>query len=158
MENELQEQSYPRLVMLVDDSSIDNFVNQKMIERNKFSQSTMTFTKGDKALEYLAEVDKKKSDISAVPFIIFLDLNMPLLSGFQFIEVYEKLSDFIKSRCRIIVLTSSISPYDIVKCNENKNVLTFLNKPLMKNNFEEINLLIKKQPEYHATIFSDLGV
>jgi CheY-like chemotaxis protein len=152
MESKPEEVTPPRIVMLIDDSSIDNFVNQKMIERHKFSERTVTFTKAAKAMKYLSEIDEEKKSTSEIPFIIFLDLNMPLINGFQFLEVFEQLSDFIKSRCKIVILTSSINPNDIIKCKENKNVLTFLNKPLIKNNFEEINLCLKNYPDFKSTI------
>ena len=131
-----------KLVLLIDDSSIDNFVNQKMIELNAFSEEVIAFTRATKALNYLTELDKSNKADSKIPSIIFLDLNMPIMNGIEFIKQYENLSEKIKNNCRIIILTSSINPADIDTTNNNECVLTNLNKPLMKNNFDLIDLLI----------------
>jgi CheY-like chemotaxis protein len=146
---------HSELAMLIDDSSIDNFVTQKMIHRHNFADKTIIFTKSDKALKYLSEIDEKKNNPSAVPFVIFLDLNMPTIDGTKFIELYGQFSDFIKLRCKIVVLTSSVNPKDILKCREDRNVLIFLNKPLIKNNFDEIELLLKKHPDYNSMIIQN---
>ena len=116
------------LILLVDDSNIDNFVTQKMIERNHFAKEVIAYTKAGNALKYLSDLDELKNDETPIPSLIFLDLNMPMINGFKFLEIYEKLSDFIKSRCKIIVLTSSVCPNDR-DLLENKNILAFLHKP-----------------------------
>ena len=132
------------LVLLVDDNSIDNFVNQKMIERYRFSKNVIAYTKASDALKYLSELDELKSDLKPLPSIIFLDLNMPLINGFQFLELYEKLSNFIKSKCKIVILSSSVNPNDKTLIAKNKNIISFLHKPLLNSNFQELNALLKE--------------
>lgn len=131
-----------KLVLIVDDSSIDNFVNQKMIELNKFSEKVIAFTRATKALEYLMGLDKNNLQACEIPSFIFLDLNMPIMDGHEFIKQFETLPDEIKEKCKIIVLTSSVNPFDPIIINDHKHVLTFLSKPLLKNNFDLIDLLI----------------
>lgn len=131
-----------KLVMIVDDSSIDNFVNQKMIELNRFSEKVIAFTRAKKAFEYLIELDKNKAHPAIIPSFIFLDLNMPVMDGHEFIRQFKTLSDEIKEKCKIIVLTSSVNPIDPIIANDHKHVLTFLSKPLLKNNFDLIDLLV----------------
>lgn len=131
-----------KLVLLVDDSAIDNFVNQRVIERNQFSKTVIAFTKANEALNYLMEVDKNKSYETDLPSIIFLDVNMPVMNGHEFIKLFKNLSKEIKCDCKIIILTSSISPLDQNIPNNNKEVLAFLSKPLMKNSFDLIDLLL----------------
>lgn len=132
------------LVLLVDDNSIDNFVNQKMIERYGFAKKVLAYTKASDALKYLSELDELKSDLKPVPSILFLDLNMPLINGFQFLELYEKLSDYIKSSCKIVVLSSSVNPNDKALASSNKHIISYLHKPLLNSNFQELNTLLKE--------------
>lgn len=131
-----------KLVLLVDDSSIDNFVNQKMIKLNRFSEKVIAFTRAEKAMEYLWTLDKNEVHPFEIPSFIFLDLNMPIMDGHGFIEQYITLSEKIKGKCKIIILTSSVNPSDPLIANDHKHVLTFLSKPLMKNNFDLIDLLM----------------
>lgn len=131
-----------KLVLLVDDSSIDNFVNQKMIERNKFSEKVIAFTRATKALEYLIGLDKDNLHACEIPSFIFLDLNMPIMDGNEFIKQFKTLPDEITEKCKIIILTSSVNLFDPIIINDHKYVLTFLSKPLLKNNFDLIDLLI----------------
>ena len=131
-----------KLVLIVDDSSIDNFVNQKMIELNNFAEKVIAFTRANKALEYLIELDKNKVHLFEIPCFIFLDLNMPIMDGHEFIRQFKNLSDDIKNNCKIIILTSSVNPIDPMIANEHNHVLTFLSKPLMKNNFDLIELMM----------------
>jgi CheY-like chemotaxis protein len=131
-----------KLVLLVDDCSVDNFVNQKMIELNRFSEKVIAFTQAENALNYLIDVDKNKSYEQNLPSIIFLDLNMPIMDGYEFIRQFKSLSSKIRENCKIIILTSSLKPLDDYISNDNKHILASLSKPLMKNNFDLINLLV----------------
>lgn len=141
-----------KLVLLLDDSSIDNFVNQKMIELNKFSEKVIAFTRATRALDYLKEVDKNKTYEVDLPSIIFLDLNMPVMDGHEFIQLFECLSVELKNRCKIIILTSSVNPADQLPVSDSSSILTFLSKPLMKNNFDLIDLLINEERKGYCDV------
>ncbi|MBX7241694.1 MAG: response regulator [Bacteroidia bacterium] len=114
-------------VMLVDDNEIDNIINEKIIESNKFSEEILVFQSGQEALDFL-KANEQKPDL--LPEIIFLDINMPIMDGFQFLEVFEKYGDQLKNKCRIIMLSSSISPKDIDRAASSIYVKKYLNKPL----------------------------
>ena len=84
-------------VLLIDDNDIDNFINERMITTNHFGKQVVVKNSGDLALNYLKE---HQSDPNTLPQIIFLDLNMPVMDGFAFLEEYDKLSDTVKKSCQ----------------------------------------------------------
>lgn len=132
-----------RSVMLVDDSSIDNFVNQKIIERYGFSNNVVAYTRPHKALHDL----QKLNPGDAVPEIIFLDLNMPVMTGFDFLAEYNKLGSHITSHTRIVVLSSTVNPAEVQLAMRDHNVLAFFSKPLLKNNIDRLQSILKGETE-----------
>ncbi len=116
-----------KFVILVDDNEIFNITHQKVIELNQFSEKTLVFQSGQEALDYLKLNEK---NIEELPEIIFLDINMPIMDGFQFLEIFEKYDELVRSRCRIIMLSSSISPKDIDRAASSIYVKKYFNKPL----------------------------
>lgn len=114
-------------VMLVDDNEIDNIINEKIIEANRFADTILIFQTGQESLEYLAS---NQNNAEKLPDIIFLDINMPFMDGFQFLEKFEALSPLVQGKCKIIMLSSSISPKDIDRAASNRFVKKYLNKPL----------------------------
>lgn len=114
-------------VMLVDDNEIDNIINEKIIEANSFAEKILVFQTGQEALDYLKENQEKANDL---PEIVFLDINMPIMDGFQFLDDFEEFSTTVLEKCKIIMLSSSISPKDIDRAASSKYVKKYLNKPL----------------------------
>ena len=110
-------------VLLIDDSEIDLFINQKILEFNNFSDNIISLTSPLKALELLLTVD-------CLPNVIFLDLNMPIMDGFHFIEKFETLPDYIQNSVSIVVLTSSDNGIDKKMANKSTNVIRYISKPL----------------------------
>lgn len=123
--------------MLVDDNEIDNIINEKIIEANSFADQVMVFQTGQEALDYLGE---NQDNQDTLPEIVFLDINMPIMDGFQFLEDFEKFSDTVLEKCKIIMLSSSISPKDIDRAASSKYVKKYLNKPLNARYLEAITV------------------
>lgn len=122
-------------VMLVDDNDTDNFISRRIIEITKFSEEVIVKNSGKGALDYLDE-NKEKPD--ALPDIIFLDINMPIVDGFVFLYEYEKFGNTVKDKCRVIILSSSDNKRDIDKIVNNDYVIKFVTKPLTEKTLEEI--------------------
>lgn len=128
-----------KTAMLIDDNEIDNFINQKMIESTNFAERIYVNTNGKSALEFMENLKKNKElDEDLIPEIIFLDLNMPIMDGFQFLQEFEKLGKPITGKPRIVILTTSINPADRIFLTKNKYVLKFINKPLTQAFLDKI--------------------
>ncbi|MFM9075200.1 MAG: response regulator [Bacteroidota bacterium] len=102
-----------RIVMLVDDSEIDNLINQKMIESADLADIIFTHSGARSAIEYLRNVEKVADPAAVLPDVLFLDIDMPLMDGFQFLDEFEKLNPTTKDGIRIVMLTSSVNPKDL---------------------------------------------
>ncbi len=124
------------LVMLVDDNDTDNFISKRIIEITKFAGRVEVKSSGKNALDYLRENQTK---IENLPNIIFLDINMPIVDGFVFLYEFEKFNEFVKSKCKVIILSSSDNKRDIDKIINNNHVIKFITKPLTEVALEEIN-------------------
>ena len=122
-------------VLLVDDDEDANFFQEKLIRKNNFAAHIDKACHGAEALEYLNEGIKGKHPL---PEIIFLDLNMPKMNGWTFVEKYNKLSEEVKSKIVLIILTSSINPDDAEKAKRTPEVKGYKNKFLNKNQLDEI--------------------
>lgn len=127
-------------VMLIDDNEMDNFINQKIIEANSFADKVYTNTNGLSALEFLNNLYVQKENLNEMlPEVIFVDLNMPLINGFQFIEkFYEMPKEFVKTS-RIVILTSSLNAEDKEIAKRLRPNIIFLNKPLTQESLSSIS-------------------
>jgi CheY-like chemotaxis protein len=117
-------------VMLIDDNEIDNLINQKMIEAASIAENIYTHTGAKSAIEFLRNMEKLEVADKVLPDVIFLDIDMPLMDGFQFLDEFEKLTNVAKKKCKIVMLTSSINPQDFNRSKKYENVRLYLNKPL----------------------------
>ncbi|HYG38280.1 MAG TPA: response regulator [Cytophagales bacterium] len=128
-------------VMLIDDNEIDNLINQKMIEASSISQHIFTHTGARSAIEFLKNMEKIYAVASeALPEVIFLDIDMPLMDGFQFLDEFDKLKDDTKKHCKIVMLTSSINPQDVNKSKKYDYVKKYINKPLSQENLKNLSI------------------
>ena len=127
-------------VMLIDDNDIDNLINQKMIEAAVVAENIYTHTSAKSAIEFLRNVEKLSVADQVLPDVIFLDIDMPLMDGFQFLDEFEKLGNGLKKKSRIVMLTSSINPQDFTRSKKYPSVKQYLNKPLTHESIVNLEL------------------
>lgn len=113
-------------VLLVDDDLIFNFLSTKMLERMGFIGHIDTALNGQQALKLFNDYFIK---IKVLPDIILLDLNMPIMDGFEFIEAFRNLNLPGKDKVRIIIVSSSQNPDDMARARQ-LGVIQYLDKPL----------------------------
>ena len=123
-------------VFLIDDNNIVNFINRKTMESCGFTDDIIEYTSAKKALKFLGETAAK--DSSQIPDLIFLDIKMQLMNGFEFLEQFMKLPASVKEKAKIIMLTSSLLDSDKELAMKHESVVAFFNKPITRDKLSSI--------------------
>ena len=116
-------------VMIIDDNLIDLYIAARMITKNNFGKNVLQYTSAMEALKYLQE---NQANIPQLPEVIFVDIYMPGMSGFEFMAEYDKLPTALKKHCRAFIISSSIDEQDVAKANRDKNIVAMKEKPITK--------------------------
>lgn len=119
----------PIQFVLIDDNEIDQLLHKKIIELN-IPNAIITQYNG--AQEALLAINQTNPTIETA--IMLLDIKMPVMDGFQFLEAYENLDNSIKAQYQIYMLSSSSNQFDISKATNNKHVQGMITKPLSQHN------------------------
>jgi len=113
-------------ILLVDDDNVFNFLHTKILRLSGVANEIHTAENGSEALELL---NNYYTGITSLPDVILLDLNMPVMDGFSFLQAFQKLTLRHKEEVKIIILTSSHNQHDISRAKE-LGITKFLTKPL----------------------------
>jgi CheY-like chemotaxis protein len=127
-------------VLLIDDNDDTNFLNRRLLTKMDVTEKIQVAESGQDALDFLSNSGRfliNEKNYPA-PALIFLDLNMPRMNGWQFLEEYHKLSAEQKGQIVLVMLTSSPDPEDAQQARENEDVAGFVKKPLTKEAMEKI--------------------
>ena len=131
--------------MLIDDDSIDNFVTRKMILYYKFADEVEEFLNPMHALEHLRKTDSAPEKRDLLPDLILLDMNMPVLSGQNFLDQFENLSAGLRNTCKIVILSGTLNGAELYGSLQNRHVLSVIQKPLIKMNLDYLENLMAKE-------------
>lgn len=114
-------------VFIIDDDPIHQRIAQIMIAKHKLFDEYISYTEAELALEYLRE---NVNTTTALPEVILLDLNMPVVDGWDFLEAFEKFQAELSKDIRIFIVTSSVDEKDKIRSQTFSFVKGFISKPL----------------------------
>jgi CheY-like chemotaxis protein len=138
-------------VLLIDDDEPTNFYTQLIVEESGCTGHIKVAQGGREALEYLSKSSKDNEGETAFPCpdLIFLDINMPAMDGWEFLDQYKKLSKESHGKVIVVMLTTSLNPDDRVKADGIPEISGFESKPLTE---EKLTNILK---QHFSGYFSD---
>ena len=127
-------------VLLVDDDFATNFINKKIIQKTNITEHIQVVLNGKEAIDYLCKRGKFESvtDEFPLPQLILLDINMPVMDGWEFIEAYKNLDLENKEDIVVVMLSSSFNPADKSKAESISEIVAFKQKPMSRDALFEI--------------------
>ena len=128
------------LILLVDDDETTNHVNLRTLKRTNAATEIKIFMNGEQALDYLKSIDQAGINGASAkyPDLIFLDIKMPIMDGFEFLDIYQELNLHKTIPSQIMMLTSSASFYDLNRLEKYEVVKRHFPKPLTDYDVKQI--------------------
>ena len=123
------------IIGIIDDDTIYHFILTSIINKNKLAESILSFLDGEKAIQYLTE---NKMNNEKIPDVLFLDVNMPIMDGWMFIEEYARIKMNITKKMLVFMLSSSANPIDIERADKISEISNYIIKPI---NLEEVKII-----------------
>ena len=120
-------------LLVIDDDDINIFIIKKIVEKTGYNINMVAKTNGQLAIEYLSSLAENNENF---PQLVLIDINMPVLNGWEFLEAYDKLG--VAGRVDMYMLSSSVYENDIEKAKTYKTVKGFISKPLSINRLIEL--------------------
>ena len=117
--------------IVIDDDPLNNTICKLTIKKAVGVLDVKTFTDPLAGLHYVSE-EYPGSEEASRPTFLFLDINMPIMNGWEFLEKYEQLSHSIRESIRLYILSSSVDDRDIERAGHNPNIVSYLAKPITK--------------------------
>ncbi|MGJ8736400.1 response regulator [Zobellia laminariae] len=125
----------PFHLCIVDDDDIYRFTIIQSAKFSKIEHMTSVFPNGEEAINYI----KKNQDTpDALPNLILLDIDMPIMDGFQFLKAYKEIETKLSKKIAIYMVSSSVDPEDIEKAKGYTSVIDYLSKPLKSDKLKAI--------------------
>jgi len=131
-------------VCIIEDNPIDALLLEQILKTSSFSEEIIKFNGGVSAFEWYKK--QSKQDLEVLPQLIFLDLNMPILSGFELIEKFKRqLPSAVYKTCHFAIVTSSTDTNDLAKSTLYRNILAYIIKPVIPEYFTPQKFMALKE-------------
>ena len=127
--------------LLVDDDPTVIFLVKRLFQHAGLPDALTTFVSPVEALAFLHE----QAPLGALPQVILLDLNMPMLNGWEFLDALQPLQEQLRGQCLVYILTSSLAPSDTSRAQDNPLVTGLLHKPLDRHEIQAIQAKVQEQ-------------
>ena len=131
--------------IVIDDDDFNNKICSVTIEKIAQDANIKTFLNPTEGFAHIVS-EYSKTDHAATA-VVFLDINMPVMNGWEFLARFDELDEFIKNRIKIYILSSSVDKRDIERAKANKNVVHYLIKPLTKETIRLITYSQNREPK-----------
>lgn len=125
----------PPFIVIIDDDEIQQFLLSRLINRHNLAERIMFFLDGEKALQYLSDNSSINRNI---PDIIFLDIKMPIMDGWQFMKEYPSLEKKIEKKIHIFMASSSVATIDIERARNINQISDYIIKPITLEKIKKI--------------------
>ncbi|MAZ26053.1 MAG: response regulator [Cytophagaceae bacterium] len=124
-------------ILLIDDDKPTNFLSKLIIDGANCTHETITLQSAKEALDFM---NKERDGSYPQPDLIFLDINMPAMNGWEFLDEFDKLEENRKQKTKIVMMTTSLNPEDEKRASKISYIADFMNKPLNQECLQEILL------------------
>ncbi len=127
--------SKPFIICIIDDDAIYQFTITKTLEHLQLAKKILVFSDGEEAIQFLVANSANSENI---PDLIFLDINMPVMDGWQFLEEYASIKLGIGKKITIFLVSSSVDPVDLERAKKINEVCDYIIKPIKPNRLKDI--------------------
>ena len=134
--------SKPLIICIIDDDDVYQYTITNAIKKNSIVKKILVFSDGKEGIDFLID---NIANVEDIPDIIFLDINMPIMDGWQFLEQYVKLKPRVGKKVTIYMISSSVDPIDVKRAKAMSEISDYLIKPIKSEQVSEIIEKIKNE-------------
>ncbi|MBC7424950.1 MAG: response regulator [Bacteroidia bacterium] len=125
----------PFTVCIIDDDKIHQYTTTMLLEKNKVRKNIINFSDGQQAIDFMLN---HKDDSQKLPNVILLDINMPVMDGWQFMEAFRKLKSKLRKKISIYMVSSSNDPADTSRAKKINEIADYLVKPFRSQDIDQV--------------------
>lgn len=125
-------------VLFIDDDAANNFLNQMLVEDLGFAKNISFALNGQEALDILERCTDEAGEENSFPELMFVDINMPVMDGFEFMEAFAKAEKWKNKSVMVCMLTTSLNPSDREKADNINAIQEFVPKPLTQEGLQDL--------------------